>query len=98
MVQQEKYQLPVHQSISGQFNQANSPPASEIMLQYIALKKSLMAEWLEQEFQLHEMYCHDMEVMDSNHNQVEPGVRSTSGWTKKKKEKSNNTPKLMHGI
>ena len=37
-----------------------------------------MAEWQEQAFQWHEMYCHDLEVMSSNPNWVELGVRSTS--------------------
>ena len=51
------------------------------------LKKSLMAEWLEQAFQWHEMYCHDLEVMSSNPGQVELGVLGTPvlscTWTKK---------------
>ena len=37
-----------------------------------------MAEWLGQASQGHEMYSHDLEVMDSNPSQVEIGVRSTS--------------------
>ena len=37
-----------------------------------------MAEWLEQASLLHEMHCHDLEVMRSNPGQVELGVRSTS--------------------
>ena len=31
----------------------------------------LMAEWLEQASQWHEMYCHDLEVMSSNPGWVE---------------------------
>ena len=38
-------------------------------------KKSLLAEWLEQASQRHEMYCHDLEVMSSNPGR-ELGVRS----------------------
>ena len=41
-------------------------------------EKSLMAEWLVQASQCHEMYCHDMEVMSSNPDQVELGVLGTS--------------------
>ena len=40
-----------------------------------------MAEWLEQVFQWHEMYCYDQEVMSSNPDQVELGVHSTSVWS-----------------
>ena len=40
--------------------------------------QSLMAKWLEQASQWHEMYCHDLEVMSSNPGQVKLGVRSTS--------------------
>ena len=29
--------------------------------------KSLMAEWLEQAFKCHEMFCHDLEVMSMMH-------------------------------
>ena len=49
---------------------------------------SLMAEWLEQASQWHEVYCHDLEViiMSSNPGHVELGVHSTSvsncTWTK----------------
>ena len=39
---------------------------------------SLMAKWLEQKSQIHEMYCHDLEVMSSNSGQVELGVLGTS--------------------
>ena len=49
MVYQEKYQLPVHQSICEPMH-SNSPHASEITWQYIAFNKSLMAEWLKQAF------------------------------------------------
>ena len=37
-----------------------------------------MAKWLEQAYQGHEMYCHDLEVISSNLSQIELGVRSTS--------------------
>ena len=51
-------------------------------------QKSLMAEWLEQASQWHEMYCHDLEVMSSNPSWVKLGMRSTSvlcrTWTKTK--------------
>ena len=40
--------------------------------------KSLMAKWLEKVSQLHEMYCHDLEVMSSNSSRVELGVLGTS--------------------
>ena len=60
---------------------------SKIMWQHISLKKkSLMAEWLEQASQWHEMYCHDLEVMSLNPSRVELGVRTPSvlsrTWTK----------------
>ena len=49
-------------------------------------KVSLMAEWLEQLSQWHEMYCHGLGVMSSNPGRVELGVRSISvlsgTWTK----------------
>ena len=38
----------------------------------------MMAKWLEQECQWHEMYCHDLEVMGLNPGRVELGVRGTS--------------------
>ena len=38
----------------------------------------LMAKWLQQASQWHEMYCHDLKVMSSNHGRVELGVCSTS--------------------
>ena len=41
-------------------------------------EKSLMAKWLEQVSQWHEMYCLDLEVMSSNPDRVELWVRSTS--------------------
>ena len=48
--------------------------------------KSLMAKWLEQASQWHEMYCRDLEVMSSNPSWVEFGVCSTSvlsrNWSK----------------
>ena len=37
--------------------------------------KSLMAEWLEQVSQGHEMYSHDLEVMSLNPCRVELGVQ-----------------------
>ena len=40
--------------------------------------ESMMAEWLEQASQGHEMYCHDLEVMSLNPGPVKLGVRSTS--------------------
>ena len=53
-----------------------------------SVNESLMAKWLEQVSQWHEMYCHDLEVMNSNPSGVELGVRSTSvlshTWTKNK--------------
>ena len=48
------------------------------MLLIITRQKSLMAEWLEQVAQCHEMCCHDLEVMSSNPGLVELGVPSTS--------------------
>ena len=44
---------------------------------WVHIKKSLMAEWLEWASQWHEVYCHDLEVMSSNHGQVELGVWSS---------------------
>ena len=48
--------------------------------------KSLMAKWLEQASQWHDMYYHDLDVMSSNPSGVELGVQSTSvpnhTWTK----------------
>ena len=41
-------------------------------------RRSLMAEWLEQASQWHEMYCHDLEVASWNPSQVELGVHSAS--------------------
>ena len=63
-----------------------SPQTSvKIMWQYISLM-ALMAKWLEQASQWHEMYCHDLEVTSSNPGRVELGVHSTSvlsrTWTK----------------
>ena len=40
--------------------------------------KSLMAEWLEQASQWHEMYYHDLEIMSSNPGRVELRVLGTS--------------------
>ena len=37
-----------------------------------------MAEWLGRASQVHEMCCHDLEVMGLNPNQVELRVRRTS--------------------
>ena len=36
-----------------------------------------MAKWLRAGVSVHEMYCHDLEVMSSNPARVELGVRST---------------------
>ena len=44
----------------------------------LLVRKSLMAEWLEQASQWHEMYSHNLEVMSSNPGRIELGVRSTS--------------------
>ena len=45
-----------------------------------------MVEWLGQSSQGHEMNCHDLEAMGSNHSQIELGVCSNSKlyWNKKK--------------
>ena len=40
--------------------------------------QSLMAERLEQASQLHEMHCHDLEVMSSKPSRFELQVPSTS--------------------
>ena len=40
--------------------------------------QSLMALWLEQASQWHEMYCHDLKIMSSNPSRVKLGVDSTS--------------------
>ena len=40
--------------------------------------KSLMAKWVEQASQWHEMYCHDLEVMSSNPSWVKLRVLGTS--------------------
>ena len=39
---------------------------------------SLMARWLEQASQWHEMYCHDLKVMSLNPGLAELGIHSTS--------------------
>ena len=44
-----------------------------------------MVKWLEQASQLHEMYCHDLEVMSSNLNEyseviLDPKTSSWSVW------------------
>ena len=53
----------------------------------LILRKSLIAEWLEQVSKWHEMCCHDLEVMSFELRWVELGVRSTSvlshTWTTK---------------
>ena len=50
--------------------------------------ESLMAKWLEQLSQWHEMYCHGLEIMSSNPGRVKLGVQSTSvlssTWSKNK--------------
>ena len=38
---------------------------------------SLMAQWLRQASQRHEIYCHNLEVMGSNRDQVNLAVHST---------------------
>ena len=43
----------------------------------ISGQKSLMAKWLEQASQRHEMHCHDLQVMSSNQGRVELKVCST---------------------
>ena len=48
------------------------------MKQHIVCLKSLVAKWLEQASQWHEIYCHHLEVMSSNPGWVELGLRSTS--------------------
>ena len=54
-----------------------SPHTSNIMWQYISLKKkALMAEWLEQASQGHKMYYYDLEFMGLNPSRVELEVRS----------------------
>ena len=64
-----------------------------ILLQNVSMLlgfKSLMAEWLEEASQWHDMYCHDLEAISSNPCQVELGVHSTSllsrTWTKHKQK------------
>ena len=68
--------------------------------------KTLMAEWLEQVSQWHELYCHDLEVMSLNPSRIELGVRSTSvlccTWTKNNRKNTENmflhtklTPKVL---
>ena len=51
-------------------------------------QKSLIAAWLEQAPQWHEVYCHNLEVMSSNPGWVELSVRSayvlSHTWTKRK--------------
>ena len=49
----------------------------DVSHQYIKLIKSLMAEWLVQASQWHEMR-HDLEVMSLNPSRIEPGVFRTS--------------------
>ena len=48
--------------------------------------KALMVDWLEQASQIHEMYCHCLEVMNSNPGWVELGMCNASAlshtWTK----------------
>ena len=41
-----------------------------MMISTNVYNRSLMAKWLEQASQRHEMYCHDLEVMSSNPGQV----------------------------
>ena len=72
----QKYQLSVHQSICEPVH-LKSPQTSKVIWQYISLR-SLIALWLQQASQWHEMYCHDLEVMSLNPDRVKLGVRSTS--------------------
>ena len=55
---------------------------------YKLRQMSLMAKWLNQASQWHEMYCHDLEVMSSNPVWIELGMHITSvlshTWTKSK--------------
>ena len=44
----------------------------------LAKSPSLMAEWLRQVSQGHEIYCHDLEVIGSSPSWVELRVHSTS--------------------
>ena len=48
------------------------------LLIIMPVEKSLMAEWLEQVSQRHEMYCHDLKVMSLNPGRIKLGVCSTS--------------------
>ena len=43
---------------------------------------SLMAEWLEQTSQWHEMYCHDLDVMSSDPSWVERRTRISSALSR----------------
>ena len=84
----QTYQLPVHQSIWEPVH-AKSPQTSNIITwQYMSFLKSVMAKWLKQESQWHEVYCHDQGVMSSNSGRVELGVLGISvlsrTWTKHK--------------
>ena len=74
----QKYQLPVHQSIWEPVH-LKSPHTSKMMRQCISVEqKSLMVKGLEQASQWHEMYCHDLEVVNSNPIQIQLGAHSTS--------------------
>ena len=44
----------------------------------VVVSRSLMAKWLEQASQRHEMCCHDLEVMSSNPSGAELEVLGTS--------------------
>ena len=48
------------------------------MYLFLAKKESLMAKWLEQASQWHEMYCRDPEVMSLNPGRVVLWVCNTS--------------------
>ena len=64
--------------------------------------KSLMAKWLEQASQWHEMYCHDLEVMSSRTDLAdlaELGMRGTSvlsgTWTKHLCQQDSNIYRML---
>ena len=52
--------------------------------------KALMAKWLEQASQWHELYCHDLEVMSSNPGRVELLVHGASVLSHRLLGKRNN--------
>ena len=58
--------------------QLDSCSGNKNKMEYTIKKKSLMAMWLEQASQWHEMYCHDLKLMSLNPGRVELGLRGTS--------------------